>query len=104
MDRSRTPLPTPVPWRARGSALTGIMRGEGHPSHRASSRPCSGELAARTRSVAGRFRLEGDVAQRSDEVGPQRFTNDVGLVDTVTIGALLEQIRELVIQPGVDRG
>jgi hypothetical protein len=50
------------------------------------------------------FRLDGDGAQRSDEVGPQRFTNDVGLVDTVTIGALLEQIRELVVQPGVDSG
>jgi hypothetical protein len=46
------------------------------------------------------WRLTG--ARRSGEVGPQRFTNDVGFVDTVTVGALLEQIRELVIQPGVD--
>jgi hypothetical protein len=39
-----------------------------------------------------------------DEVGPQRFTNDVGLVDTVTIGALLEQIREVVISRALTVG
>lgn len=54
--------------------------------------------------VVGRLRLQGEGAWRSDEVGPQRFADDVGLVDTVTIGALLEQISEVIIQPRVDRG
>jgi len=82
--------------------------GNNHVSHTPIGLQIITAMCGRTRreNATGRrrFRLEGDGAQRSDEVGPQRFTNDVGLVDTVTIGAPLEQIRELVIEPGVDGG
>ena len=71
---------------------------------RAASRRCAVGLATGTRSVTGRVRLDGIGVQRSAEVGPQRVTKDVGPVDAVTIGALLEQLRELVVHPGVDGG
>jgi hypothetical protein len=60
-----------------------------------------GHVRAGRENAIGRREVAtaGGAAKRSDEVGPQPCTNDVGLVDTVTIGALLEQIRELVIQP-----
>jgi hypothetical protein len=55
-----------------------------------------GHVRAGRENAIGRREVAtaGGAAKRSEPC-----TNDVGLVDTVTIGALLEQIRELVIQP-----
>ncbi len=89
-----------VMW-SRSPLATGATAGSGN---RPQSRLCAVGLATRTRAVTGRVRLDGDGGQRSYEVGPQRFTNDAGLVDTVAIGALFEKVRELVIESGVDGG